>query len=62
MEALKEYMRLLEIDQVELAKRIGVGPDQLNHWIKKRRTPSVENLKNISAKTGIGLERLARDL
>ena len=62
MEALREYMKATGINQVELAKRVGVSATQMNHWLRKRRAPSVTNLKHISEKTGIKLEKLAEDL
>lgn len=62
MEALREYMKVTGLSQLDLAKRIGVNQGQLNHWLQKRRAPTVANLKLIAAKTGISLERLARDL
>jgi transcriptional regulator with XRE-family HTH domain len=61
MKALTDYMTLLEINQDELARRIKVSPSQLNHWLTRRRTPSVENLKLISQKTGISMDKLAQD-
>ena len=62
MEALRQYMKATGINQAELAKRIGVSATHLNHWIKKRRAPTVANLKQISERTGIRLEKLAEDL
>jgi len=62
MQALRDYMKVSGLNQTELAKRLGVNQGQLNHWLKKRRAPTVANLKMISEKTGIGLERLASDL
>ncbi len=62
MQALLDYMKLSGLTQVELAKRIGVNQGHLNHWIKGRRAPTVANLKRISDKTGISLEKLAKEL
>jgi transcriptional regulator with XRE-family HTH domain len=62
MQALREYMTVADLSQKELAKRIGVSQGQLSHWITRRRAPTVTNLKLIAQKTGISLERLARDL
>ena len=62
MQALRDYMKLSDLNQVELAKRLGVNQGQLNHWLHKRRAPTVANLKLIAEKTGISLEKLARDL
>jgi transcriptional regulator with XRE-family HTH domain len=62
MQALLDYMKVSGLTQVELAKRLCVHQGQLNHWIRKRRAPTVANLKLIAAKTGISLEKLARDL
>jgi transcriptional regulator with XRE-family HTH domain len=62
MQALIEYMKVAGLSQVQLAKRIGVNQGQLNHWLQKRRAPTVANLKLIAQKTGISLEKLARDL
>lgn len=62
MQALREYMKLSELSQTELAKRLGVHQGQLNHWLHRRRAPTVANLKLIAEKTGISLDKLARDL
>jgi len=62
MQALVEYMKVAGLSQVELAKRIGVNQGQLNHWLQKRRAPTVANLKLIAKATGISLEKLSRDL
>jgi transcriptional regulator with XRE-family HTH domain len=62
MQALTEYMRVAGISQAKLAQRLGVNQGQLNHWLRKRRSPSAENLKLISQKTGISLEKLVQDL
>ena len=62
MQALREYMKTTGLSQVALAVRLGVNQGQLNHWLHKRRAPTVANLKLISEKTGISLEKLARDL
>ena len=62
MQALTEYMRIAGMSQSTLAKRLGINQGQLNHWLKKRRSPSAENLKLISEKTGISLEKLVQDL
>jgi transcriptional regulator with XRE-family HTH domain len=62
MQALKEFMKISDLTQVELAKRIGVHQTMLSHWINGRRSPSAENLKLIWKKTGISLEKLVADL
>jgi transcriptional regulator with XRE-family HTH domain len=62
MQALKQYMQNAGMNQTELAKFLGVNQGQLNHWLTRRRQPSVSNLKLIATKTGIKLERLAEDL
>lgn len=62
MKALVEYMKVSGLNQLGLAKRLGVHQGQVNHWLQGRRVPSVANLKLIAEKTGISLENLARDL
>ena len=62
MQALTDYMRVAGISQTQLARRLGIHQGQLNHWLKKRRSPSAENLKLIAEKTGISLEKLVQDL
>lgn len=62
MKALIEYMKVAGITQAELGKRCGFTAGQLNHWICKRREPTVTNLKRIAKATGISLEKLAEDL
>lgn len=62
MKALIEYMKVAGVSQVELGKRCGFSQGQMNHWLRKRRSPTVANLKRISKATGISLEKLAEDL
>lgn len=62
MQALIDYLNENELTQVSLAKKLGVNQGQLNSWLKGRRSPSAANLKRISKKTGISLERLVEDL
>jgi transcriptional regulator with XRE-family HTH domain len=62
MQVLNEYMKVTGLSQINLAKRIGVSPGHLNHWINGRRSPSAENLKLIAERTGIALEKLVADL
>lgn len=62
MKALAEYQKLAGLTQWQLANRIGVDQGQLSNWMSKKRTPTIQNLKLIAERTGISLERLARDL
>jgi transcriptional regulator with XRE-family HTH domain len=62
MQALLDYLKNSGLTQTELAKKLGVHQGQLNHWLRARRAPNAENLKLISQRTGISLERLLRDL
>lgn len=62
MQALIDYMKVSGLSQVDLAKRIGCNQGQLNHWLRKTRAPNARNLKTISEKTGISLEKLVDDL
>jgi len=62
MQALIDYMKVTGLTQAELAKRIGVDPGHLNHWLKRRRDPSAQNLKLIAKGTGISLDKLLADL
>lgn len=57
-----EYMELTGLSQTALAERIGVDQGQFNHWLNLRRCPNIQNLKKMSAATGISLERLAEEL
>lgn len=62
MQVLIAYMNVTGLSQIKLAERLGVDPGQINHWIQGRRSPSAENLKLISERTGITLEKLVEDL
>lgn len=62
MQALISYLRVTGLTQEELAKRAGLKAAHLNHFIKKRRAPTVKSLKKLASATGMTLDKLARDL
>ena len=59
---LKEIMVELQLNQSELAKKIGVKQSQISEWIKGKSKPGYDNLKsmcinlNISANVLLGVE------
>lgn len=62
MKALHEYLRISGMTQADLAKRAGVNVGALNHWMSGRREPRIANLRQLSAATGIAIEKLVKDL
>jgi transcriptional regulator with XRE-family HTH domain len=53
-------MRTQEINQSELAERLGADRHMVSRWLNGRKKPSLETLLKISRVTGIKLEALAR--
>jgi transcriptional regulator with XRE-family HTH domain len=62
MKVLDDYLRLAGITQQELAKRAGINPTALNHFMQGRREPRIKNLRKLSAVTGISIENLVKNL
>ena len=62
MKELYDFMARREMTQVQFAKFLNVHQGQLNHWLHGRRFPNAENLKMISKRTGISLDRLVSEL
>jgi len=62
MKTLIDYMRREHLKQTQMAAVLGIGQGQLNHWLNKRRVPTVNSLKLIAQKTGLPLEKLIKDL
>jgi len=58
MKVLSDYLAISGITQAELAKRAGLNPAALNHFMNGRREPRIANLRKISQATGIGIEKL----
>jgi len=58
MKVLTDYLQMAGITQADLAKRAGLNPMALNHFIKGRREPRIANLRKISEATGISIEKL----
>ena len=62
MKVLTQYMALLGLSQVDLAKKLGVAQGQLSHWLAGTRVPSGRSLKMISEKTGLSADKLLEDV
>ena len=62
MKAIKDYLQLSGMTQVELARRAGMSAITLNHFIAGRREPKIKNLRKLSLATGISFENLLKGL
>ena len=62
MKALEDFRRTKKLTQMQLAELIGVPQGQVSNWLSKKRSPRAKSLKLISERTGITLDKLARDL
>ena len=61
---LKEIMEEFNLNQSQLAKKIGIRPNQISEWLNGKAKPGYDNLKaicialEISADRLLGLEKL----
>jgi transcriptional regulator with XRE-family HTH domain len=62
MKVLHDYLRISGLSQVELAKKAGINPMAINHFLRGRRQPGIANLRKLSAATGIGIEKLCEGM
>jgi transcriptional regulator with XRE-family HTH domain len=62
MKSIRDYLDTTGMTQQALAKAAKVNPMALNHWLHRRRTPSLANLKRLSEATGMTLERLTKGM
>jgi transcriptional regulator with XRE-family HTH domain len=62
MEAIRIYLANERMTQVELARRAGMSPAQLNHYIHNRRLPGARTLVKLSRATGLSLDRLVKGI
>jgi transcriptional regulator with XRE-family HTH domain len=58
MKVLKDYLAMTGMTQADLAKRAGLNPAAINHFMQGRREPRIANLRKISEATGISIEKL----
>lgn len=58
-EIIKNRQRL-KLSQAELAKRVGVGEENIKQWEQGGQSPSVENLIDLSNLFEISLDQLVR--
>jgi len=62
MKALKDYLELSGMTQAQLAKRAGLHPTAINHFLTGEREPRISNLRKLSKATGISIEKLCEGL
>ena len=55
---LKEIMAELNINQTQLANKIGVKQSQVSEWLKGKSKPGYDNLKMMCRELKIPAERL----
>ena len=61
MKVLEDYLKVAGITQAELAKRAGINPGALNHFMQGRREPRIKNLRKLAEATGISIENLVKN-
>jgi transcriptional regulator with XRE-family HTH domain len=59
---LIEWLESNEISQRAFAQELEVTEGAVNHWINGRWSPQLENLRAISRRTGMGLDKLIGSL
>ncbi len=58
MQVLKDYLAVAGVTQAELARRAGLDPAVLHHFMSGKREPRIANLRKLSKATGISVEKL----
>jgi transcriptional regulator with XRE-family HTH domain len=58
MEALKRWLEENNLSQDEFAKRVGVTPGCVSHWLKGLNHPRGERLKKLHQITGLTTDQL----
>lgn len=62
MQAIIDYLKLSGMTQAELAKRAGMQPTQLNHFLMGRREPRIKSLRKLSEATGINIQKIVEGM
>ena len=57
-EILKEIMFEYNLNQSQLAHKIGVKQSQVSEWIKGKSKPGYDNLKSLCLNIGVSAERI----
>ena len=58
IEILKDIMIEYNLNQSQLAEKIGVKQSQISEWLKGKSKPGYDNLKNICLALGISANYL----
>jgi transcriptional regulator with XRE-family HTH domain len=58
IEILRDIIVDYNLNQTELAKKIGVKQSQVSEWLKGKSKPSYDNLKQICLTLDISADRL----
>jgi len=58
IEILRDIMLDYNLNQTELAKKIGVKQSQVSEWLKEKSKPGYDNLKQICLALDISTDRL----
>ena len=58
IEILKELMIEFNLNQSQLAKKIGVRPNQISEWLSGKAKPGYDNLKAICLALDVSADRL----
>jgi transcriptional regulator with XRE-family HTH domain len=58
MESLRDWLASTETTQAALAKQLGVSQPTISDWVRGNIFPDVENLRRLSAVTGLSFDAL----
>ncbi len=58
MKVLQDYLMVAGVSQADLARRAGIDPSVLNHFLKGKREPRIANLRKLAKATGISVDKL----
>ena len=58
IDILKDIMIEFNLNQSELAKKIGIKPNQISEWLSGKAKPGYDNLRNICIALGVSADRL----
>ena len=57
-EILEDIMIEFELNQIQLATKLGIKQSQISEWLKCKSKPGYDNIKKICTALGISADRL----
>lgn len=61
MRKLRKWLDKNNVTQSDLARRIGVTPGAISHWVNGSYLPAIDSLLALSRETGLSLNELTQD-